>query len=162
MFLFFPDSVQHLYIFIPYFWSKIFLTWRTKWPGCGSGCVCTRCTCVASGCSEASLVQLWGSPTHLRPPGETSQSGTKRPRKCAPFPWGVPPGVINVMPCLWNIPQIFSSPELCVCDVRPGYIKPIAERTRDDGSHGHMAAMLQKEWKIQGTSGTVIHLTYPE
>lgn len=50
----------------------------------------------------------------------------------------------------------------CLCDPSLGYIKPPAQRTRNDGSHGHTPTTLQKEGKFQGASGTVIYLTYPE
>lgn len=51
---------------------------------------------------------------------------------------------------------------LCLCDTRPGCIKPTAQRTRNHGSHGHTPTTLQKAGKLQGTSGTVIYLTFPE
>lgn len=152
------------YVFLPYFWSKSFLTWGTKWLWmrvhplhlCGWWLLYTP------------LVQFWGSPPLLRPPGGMSQSGPG-PRgpgnvpSTAPIPmvygpWGDPCHALPVN----HSPNFLFPRALCGWDVRPGYIKPIAERTRDNGSHGHIATMLQKEWKIQGTSGTVIHLTYPE
>lgn len=143
-----------------------FLTWRTKWPGCGSGCVCTPFTCVAGGHSETSLVQLWGSPRHLdhqeRRPSLAPRSSGNVP-STAPIPMVCGPWSNHCHALPVNHSPNFLFPRaLCVYDVRPGYIKPIAERTRADGSHGHIATMVQKEWKIQRTSGTVIHLTYPE
>lgn len=81
------------------------------------------------GALSTPLDQLWDIQTHLRPPGETSQPGTKRTSWAVeicpaqfPLPWGAVPGKINVIPCLWTIPHIFSSPELSVCVIQDSVI----------------------------------------
>lgn len=92
-----------------------------------------------------------GSPGHGNTPGAA-------PTPMVYGPWGN-----QCYPLFVNHPPNFLSLwALHVCDTSLGYIKPIAQRTRNPGSHGHIAATLQKERKIQGTSGTVIYLTYPE